>query len=338
MEPAITGALITTIGSAAAGTASNASVGKMNRKSRQHAWDMYHTTRRDALSDMHFQNEYNSPAAQMKRLKAAGLNPNLVYGHGQATEQAATARSAQSPSAEFQPANWDTVGQSAGRAIDSYYDTKMKQAQTNNIEETNKVIVLEAALKAAQIRQTIESTAQTTQNTEMSRFNLELAKKNEVAYLQKAEEEVRNLQISRAATEKGMLKTDAEIKKIGADTKYTLDQNERAAAMNSAMLQKNLEEVLQIRMGRARTSEEIHNLQQQRDQVIRDITIKDLDILLKQKGIQPNDPAYARIVARLLQGKDATEIMNDIKKGLGEHHQKVKKNLYRGIFPFAGFK
>lgn len=28
------------------------------------------------------QNEYNSPTAQMERLKAAGLNPNLVYGNG----------------------------------------------------------------------------------------------------------------------------------------------------------------------------------------------------------------------------------------------------------------
>lgn len=27
-------------------------------------------------------NEYNSPTAQMERLKAANLNPNLVYGNG----------------------------------------------------------------------------------------------------------------------------------------------------------------------------------------------------------------------------------------------------------------
>jgi len=28
------------------------------------------------------QNEYNSPLNQMKRLKEAGLNPNLMYGKG----------------------------------------------------------------------------------------------------------------------------------------------------------------------------------------------------------------------------------------------------------------
>ena len=29
------------------------------------------------------QNMYNSPAAQIQRLRAAGLNPNLIYGNGQ---------------------------------------------------------------------------------------------------------------------------------------------------------------------------------------------------------------------------------------------------------------
>ena len=30
------------------------------------------------------QNEYNTPANQMKRLQDAGLNPNLIYGSGSA--------------------------------------------------------------------------------------------------------------------------------------------------------------------------------------------------------------------------------------------------------------
>lgn len=43
---------------------------------------MYHQQREDALADWNMQNAYNSPAAQMGRLRAAGLNPNLVYGSG----------------------------------------------------------------------------------------------------------------------------------------------------------------------------------------------------------------------------------------------------------------
>lgn len=33
------------------------------------------------LQQWHLENEYNSPAQQMQRMKAAGLNPNLIYGN-----------------------------------------------------------------------------------------------------------------------------------------------------------------------------------------------------------------------------------------------------------------
>lgn len=35
-----------------------------------------------AIQNFNMQNAYNSPSAQMARLKAAGLNPNMVYGQG----------------------------------------------------------------------------------------------------------------------------------------------------------------------------------------------------------------------------------------------------------------
>ena len=40
------------------------------------------------------ENEYNSPIRQMERLKAAGLNPNLVYGEGVTGNSSSTVRSA----------------------------------------------------------------------------------------------------------------------------------------------------------------------------------------------------------------------------------------------------
>ena len=35
-----------------------------------------------SLNMWNLQNEYNSPTQQMARIRAAGLNPNLVYGNG----------------------------------------------------------------------------------------------------------------------------------------------------------------------------------------------------------------------------------------------------------------
>ena len=41
---------------------------------------MYDRQRADALADWNMQNQYNSPAEQMKRYKEAGLSPHLIYG------------------------------------------------------------------------------------------------------------------------------------------------------------------------------------------------------------------------------------------------------------------
>lgn len=69
MDPLVSSALIgggvdmlQTVGNTIAGAVS----AKKNREWNEKMW--------------HMQNEYNTPAAQMQRLKEAGLNPNLVYG------------------------------------------------------------------------------------------------------------------------------------------------------------------------------------------------------------------------------------------------------------------
>lgn len=53
---------------------------KANKQSQKWQEKMYGMQRADALSDWNMQNSYNSPAAQMERYKAAGLNPKLIYG------------------------------------------------------------------------------------------------------------------------------------------------------------------------------------------------------------------------------------------------------------------
>ena len=64
------------------------STGKMNKRAERFAIKSYLTQRKDTLSDWNMQNEYNSPSAAMERLRKAGLNPNLVYGDGNAIQSA----------------------------------------------------------------------------------------------------------------------------------------------------------------------------------------------------------------------------------------------------------
>jgi hypothetical protein len=73
-------------------------------------------------------NKYNNPIAQMERLKNAGLNPNLIYGSspGSATGNAGDISSGK-----------QLQGQAPQYQLDNpmvpFMDTKVKQAQTNNL-------------------------------------------------------------------------------------------------------------------------------------------------------------------------------------------------------------
>lgn len=88
-------------------------------------------------------NKYNSPEAQMERLRQAGLNPNLVYGGGSApgnTTGQLPKYNAPNQQYAYEPVN--VLGM-----LSQFQDFTMKQAQTNNIQEQNRVIKADANLK-----------------------------------------------------------------------------------------------------------------------------------------------------------------------------------------------
>jgi len=73
------------------------------------------------------QNEYNNPQSQMERFKAAGLNPNLIYGQGNAGN-ASTLPKYSAPTIKKRAGLPDIQG-----VIPAYQDYELKQAQTDNV-------------------------------------------------------------------------------------------------------------------------------------------------------------------------------------------------------------
>lgn len=81
------------------------------------------------------QNEYNTPAAQMARLRDAGLNPHLVYGSGSVTGNTA----GQMPQYSQVRSNFsgrepiiDPIGM-----LHQFQDMRMKNAQIDNVQLQN---------------------------------------------------------------------------------------------------------------------------------------------------------------------------------------------------------
>lgn len=268
------------------GTGVNAyAQGKMNRKTRKWNEKMYGIQRADALADWNMTNEYNSPQAQMARLKAAGLNPNLVYGSG-ADMPSATIRGAEAKGWNPQAPDYGSMVTEATGQLARFQDMAVKKAQTNNLETQNTVLLQEAALKAAQIANVNAQTEATTFGTSQSK---------------------RLADISAEAAA-------ANLRKTLVDTSVSLDANERAQAMQSYNLQNAAEQILNSREQRAKSAQERDQIRQQIKNLKADETIKNLDTNLKEKGIQPTDNIFLRILGQLLDGYGVNKLKDLVPK------------------------
>lgn len=304
-EAAIIGAGI----NAVVGGANAYAQGKMNKRSLRYNEELYAKSRRDSLADWAMQNEYNSPAAQMQRYRDAGLNPMLIYGQ---SNEGATVRSPDSqswnpraPQMEFD----------ASSVMGAYMDTRIKEAQTDNLRAANTVSVQQAALLAAQ-------TANTAQQTSRSQFELGLA------------QELRETSLEAAK---------ANLRKTTAETDIMFNQDQRNAAMTSSNLKEAVQRIArmqqeiisskiqntltraqtvqtgaatdntraataQTRAQTEKTNVEIQNLKMEKNRINailrnldKDSQLKQLDINLKKDGIQPTDPAWMRTITQYFE-------------------------------------
>lgn len=282
-----------------------------NWQQRQFAQDMYFQQRRDSLSDWNMQNEYNSPAAQMARLRAAGLNPNLVYGNGAQVSQAQQVRSASAGSSSPNPVSFNP-----GSTLAAFQDASMRQAQTDNLKAQNTVLVQEAASKAVDIMNKIRQGKALDIQNEKGSIDLKRYDQVQSWSLQSLEANVRKLvqdTNTSAATEASTL-SQMEINKAQSASNLReaaqrvlesrsriLQQQEQILASRS---QRNLnkEQAQNLVMQRAKMNSENNQILQQIKNLEKDEEIKKLDINLKRFGIQPGDALWQRVLARVLDG------------------------------------
>lgn len=102
-----------------------------NRKQREANRDMAEYAYAKDLEMWERQNAYNSPIAQMQRLREAGLNPNLVYGQGAGSAgSAAQMPKYNAPVLPYKPVDISWIADTLGR----YQEFQMRQAQIDNIK------------------------------------------------------------------------------------------------------------------------------------------------------------------------------------------------------------
>lgn len=131
----------------AASAVSGAQLGYKQSKKLQKYQNKYNTKM------WNLTNEYNSPIQQMQRLKAAGLNPALMYG---GSGNSGVAQSAPN-SADMRLPDYQQAAAQVGNAVTQYQQTKLTEAQIN---ATN------------------ARTAKDTMQTALTKFNAQIAERN----------------------------------------------------------------------------------------------------------------------------------------------------------------
>lgn len=285
-------------GASIASQAANArATGRMNKKQRKFIEERYNIERQDALSDWNMQNEYNSPAAQMERFRAAGLNPNLIYGQ---QNEGATVRSSNSASWSPKTPEFDL-----GSALGQYQNVRMQQAQMDILEQQKTMFEYDQELK----RQQALNIAMDTSNKALENQYGAGTLKDRISLA------ASQLQAAQGA----LTKQAAETENIRANTQFTIGAHERAVAMQKGNLLQQMESILETKARAAnyrmqtsagyqskdwqneintkaqqKTTAEIANIRQALRNAEKDGTLKDFEIQLNKQGLTKSDGFYWR--------------------------------------------
>lgn len=239
------------------------------KKSQKWSEKMYEKQYQDNIKFWNMQNEYNNPKSQMDRYKAAGLNPNLIYGQG----NSGNASPINTP--DVQPVQFrspDVSNTNLLTTLNAFADLDIKNAQADNLRAQNNVIQQDAILRMAQIDATRTG-------AERSRFDLDFESELRPFSAEARRESVRQLRTS---------------------TDLSLNRDAREAASNSSYLAEAAERMLSMQDARKTSRVQRDQMRATIDNLNKEGTLKQLDIELKRNGINPNDPMWARVVGRIL--------------------------------------
>lgn len=212
---------------AAAGSIINPIVqGVQNEKQRKWNEAMMNQQRQWSLQDWNRQNEYNSPLAQMQRLKAAGLNPHLMYGKGE-VGNAQSIRPAESKA-------WNPTAPQVNTTpvMSAYYDSQLKEQQVDLLKKEQTLKTNQAMLQSLQA-------AQLTLKNRLSETQVKYADQ-----LAQSSLEVMN----------------QNARKLSTSTEVMLKDYELREAQTAANLSEAISRNLTRDIGRTKAQEEINNL------------------------------------------------------------------------------
>jgi|GEM_PF-5050930 len=195
---------IPVVGGMIEGAMNNASNKKIARENREFSLEMWNRN-----------NEYNTPLAQMQRLKEAGLNPNLMYGQGTTGNSSAPAKADGANPTQYK--------------LNFLEAAQLHQQQKLN-EQSIQLQKSQTELNHAQAQKVNAETANTHANTQNTTETMQFNRESRPKILEKYDLDNAGIKLSNENLNKINAKIDADINQIKANTNLTARQSEVAKA------------------------------------------------------------------------------------------------------------
>lgn len=178
-----------------------------------------------SVSMWNMQNQYNTPTEQMARLKAAGLNPNLVYGNGTVTGNTT------SNAPNYEPARI----QRANLAPYTGFNLGVGEAISLSMQDmANKAAV--GKLNAETVSENLRA-ADIAARTARTRFDLSLAEELRNNTLEQANANLNRTAAATSVDRQRFLNMQAEFDKIIKDSRLSESQRQKVEAETRLLFQ-----------------------------------------------------------------------------------------------------
>lgn len=240
----------------------------------------------NSLSAWNLQNEYNTPQAQMKRFKEAGLNPNLIYGQG-TPGNASSIEVAKLGTPELRPNHYTAegsvvggIGSALSTGIQAYTNLTMNKAQAENVRANTMVARASAASK-------VMDTAHTGQQMKLANDLWDTTVEKARADMQNVEEDV-----NRKSTENVLLS-----KLMRANVPFDKAVTELANAKAQS----------------ANTEAEGDRIRANIDNLKRTGKLQDLEIEMRKAGMSYSDPLWSRVLMRVVGGENINKVIDSVR-------------------------
>lgn len=243
------------------------------------------------LEMWNLQNQYNSPEMQMRRLKSAGLNPNLIYGSSSVVGNVSGSMPQyQAPRQEY---NYESNIPDVGKIMQDYQQRKVQDAQVDMLkqqkENANQKLINDAltnSLMKADLKSKLLNIDQFEKTRGYSEEQMRLLNNKTTLELQNMLKTGENLSLETLSRELGLEDT-----RVGIDLK----------------------------------KEQIKGSRVERDRTYQDTIRIKLENEMRSMGLTPSDALWQRVLARLVNGGERKIPKGNDPKALREWINKQKQ-------------